>query len=133
VVDDDDICRMQQDIDNLVLWSIKWQLLFNVTTLHLGKANCNHVYTMAGCDIKQTSEEKDLGIIIDNQLKFHRRIVVTVSKARRLLGMINKCFISLSPQTSAYLYKSIVRPCLEYDNIIWGPNYKGDEDEIEKV
>ena len=32
-----------------------------------------------------------------------------------------------------YLYKSITRPCLEYGNIIWGPNYKVDEDEIEKV
>jgi len=61
VVDDDDICRMQQDIDNLVLWSKKLQLPFNIskcTTLHLGKANCNHIYTMAGCDLKQTSEEK---------------------------------------------------------------------------
>jgi len=42
-------------------------------------------------------------------------------------------FHQLSPQTFPYLYKSIVRPCLEYGNIIWGPNYKGDEDEIEKV
>ena len=63
---------------------------------------CNrtlHVYTTAGCDIKQTSEEKDLGIIIDSQLKFHKLVAANVSKARRLLGMINKCFINLSPQT----------------------------------
>jgi len=57
------------------------------TTLHLGKANCNHIYTMAGYDIKQISEEKDLGIIIHNELKFHQNVAVTVSKARKLLGM----------------------------------------------
>ena len=84
---------------------------------------------MDGCDIKQASEEKDLGIIIDCHLKFHKHVAVTVSKARRLLGMINKCFINLSPQTFPYLYKSFVRPCLEYGNIIRGPNYKVDEDE----
>jgi len=47
--------------------------------------------------------------------------------------MINKCLINLSPQTFTYLYKCIVRPYLEYGNIIWGPNYKKDEDDIEKV
>ena len=102
------------------MWSEKRQFPFNVSkcaTLHIGRTNCNHVYTMDGCDIKQASEEKDLGIT-DSQLKFHKHAAVTVSKARRLLGMINKCFINLSPQTFPYLYKSIVRPCL---NIIWGP------------
>ena len=42
--------------------------------LHLGKTNCNHVSILwlHGCEIKQTSKEKDLGIIIDSQLKFHK-------------------------------------------------------------
>ena len=53
---------MQHDIDNLVMWLEKWQLpfiVFKCTTLHLGKTSCSHVYIMAGCDIKQASEEKD--------------------------------------------------------------------------
>ena len=70
--------------------------------------------------------------MIDDQLKFYKHIAITVSKARRLVGLISKCFINLTPQTFPYLYKSIVRPCLEYD-IIWGPNYKVDEDLVEKV
>ena len=92
VIEDGDICRMQQDIDNLVMWFEMWQLNFNVSkckALHLGRTNPNHVYTMAGCDINQTSEEKDLGVTIDNQLKFHKHIAITVSKARRLLGLIS--------------------------------------------
>ena len=77
-----------------------------------------------------TQANKDLGIIIDGQLKFCKHVAATVNKARRL---INKCFINLSSQTFPYLYKCIVRPYLEYGNIIWGLNYKVDEDEIEKV
>ena len=71
---------MQHDIDNLVMWLEKWQLpfiVFKCTTLHLGKTSCSHVYIMAGCDIKQASEEKDW-----QSAKFHKHIAVTVSKAR---------------------------------------------------
>ena len=74
VTDDDDMCRMQKDIDNLFMWSEIWQLQFNISKCTLSKTNHNHVYTMAGCDIKQTSGEKDLGIIIDSQLKFHKQV-----------------------------------------------------------
>jgi ribonuclease P/MRP protein subunit RPP40 len=31
------------------------------------------------------------------------------------------------------LYKSMVRPHLEYGNVIWGPHYKGDQQIVEKV
>ena len=82
IVTDGDIFRKQQDIDNPVMWSEKWQIPFNVskcTTSHLGKTKFNHIYTMAGCDIKQTSEEKDLGIMNDSQLKFHKHVAATVS------------------------------------------------------
>ena len=56
------------------MWSEMWQLPFNVSKcnmLYLGRTNPNHVYTMAGCDINQTSEEKDLGVTTDDKLKFH--------------------------------------------------------------
>ena len=40
---------------------------FNISkckTLHIGGTNPNHVYSMAGCSIEQTVEERDLGILI---------------------------------------------------------------------
>ena len=35
--------------------------------------------------------------LIDNQLKFHDHVSMVIGKARRLLGLINKSFINLSP------------------------------------
>ena len=52
---------------------------------------------MAGCSIEQTVEERDLGTLIDNQIKFHDHTSMVIGKARRLLGQINKSFINLSP------------------------------------
>ncbi len=35
--------------------------------------------------------------------------------------------------TVPLLYKSIVRPHLEYGNLIWGPHYKLDQQAVERV
>ena len=73
------IDSLQQDIDRLVMWSVKWQLPFNFskcTPLHLGKFNHKHVHNMNGHSIEEVSKEKDPGVIIDEQLKFHDHISV---------------------------------------------------------
>ena len=73
--------------------------------MHMGRSNPNHVYSMGGRDIEQSVEERDLGVLIDNQLKFHDHSSMAASKARRLLGLISKCFINLTPLTfSAIVY-----------------------------
>jgi len=75
--------------------------------------------------------EKDLDVLTDNQLKFHSHVTAVTRKARRLLGLIGSH--SFNFQTLPYLYKAIVRPILEYENIIWEPFYKGDENLIEQI
>ena len=89
---------------------------FNISkckSLYIGRTNPKHVYSMAGCSIEQTVEERDLGMLINDQLKFHDHVSMVIGKARRLLGLINKSFINSSPITFPNLYKAIVRPCLE--------------------
>ena len=40
-------------------------------TLHLGNHNPGHQYTMNGNPRVKTSAEKDLGVTVDEHLKFH--------------------------------------------------------------
>ena len=47
---------------------------------------------MAGCNIEQTFEESGLGVVVDNQLKFHASVVI--GKARRFTGPISKSLIN---------------------------------------
>ena len=79
-----------------------------------------------------TFEEKDLGVIIDKDLKFHVQTAAVINKANRLLGLIKKCFVNISIESFIILYKSLVRPCLEYGNVIWGPFYMSDRIRLEK-
>ena len=86
----------------------------------------NHTLEVVG-------EEKDLGIIIDDSLKFHKHTASAVKKANAILGIIKKSFCILDTRTLPLLYKSLVRPHLEYGNVIWGPHFIGDQKLIEKV
>ena len=88
---------------------------------------------MANQMLEESGEERDLGVIIDELLKFHRYAAAAVKKANTVLGIIKKSFITLDTQTLPLLYKSMVRPHLEYGNVIWGPHYKGDQVMVEKV
>ena len=55
------------------------------------------------------------------------------SKAHQLLALIRQSFVYLDTETFPHLYKSIMRPTLEYGNLIWGPFYLLDQQQIERV
>ena len=91
----EEICCLQVDIDKLHAWSEKWQLLFNVKKckcLHIGHNNTCHKYKMNGNKLDHVKEEKDLGVLIDDQLKFRRQAAAAVKKANRVLGLVKKTF-----------------------------------------
>jgi len=46
-----------------------------------------------------------------------------VSKANQILGMIKRSFSDISKEIVIPLYKSLVRPHLEYCSQIWNPHY----------
>ena len=74
----DDNKKLQDDFDSLTEWSTQWQLPFNVEkckSLPIGRNNRKHIYEMDGKELDQVKEEKDLGVPIDNELKFHKQTV----------------------------------------------------------
>ena len=81
----------------------------------------------------QTAEEKDLGVTIDDKLLFSRHIQLQVNKANSAVGLIRHTFEHLDKESFLYLYKSLVRPHLEYASVIWSPKMKKHQDSIEKV
>jgi hypothetical protein len=107
---------LQNDINNLVHWSDKWLLNFNKSNckhVHLGHAT-NTKYKMGENEINQVTEEKDLGILIDDKLKFQQHINPQTKKANQRLGMIKRSFRYMDKEVFLTLFKSIVRPHLEY-------------------
>jgi len=102
---------------NLVEWSNEWQMLFNADkckVMHMGFNNKQAKYDMNGVQLERVSEEKDLGVIISEDLKWEKQCSEAVMKANRMWGMIKRDFVDRSKETVISLYKSLVRPNLEY-------------------
>jgi hypothetical protein len=78
-------------------------------------------------------EEKDLGVTIDDKLKFDQHIAVKVNKANSVMGIIRRSFRHLDESTFSKLFKAMVRPHLEYAQAVWHPNLKKDITLIENV
>ena len=132
--------QLQQDIDSLSHWSDIWQLKFNAKkckVLHLGKNNPNYSYSMATdnatANLETTDLEKDLGVNVDPDLKFSRHIEIQVNKANRILGMIRRSYTFLDGDSLKRLYIALVRPHLEFSNVVWSPRYVKDKKLLEGV
>ena len=95
--------------------------------------NLLHEYTMGSVKLKKTNCENDLGILIDNELKFHLHTAKVAKKCKSLLAIIKRSFTCLNKSMIIKLYKAMIRPVIEYGNCIWGPFYKGDIDMVEKL
>jgi endonuclease/exonuclease/phosphatase family metal-dependent hydrolase len=131
---------LQNDLYKLQDWSDEWNLYFNVNkckVMHYGKRNprCEYVMNIKDQTQKLThcNEEKDLGVTFDNKLSFDTHIVNIVNKANQMLGIIRRNFTFLNRDVFLMLYKALVRPHLEYGNVVWSPFLKRQSKVIEGV
>jgi hypothetical protein len=131
---------LQQGLEKLDEWSNKWQLKFNVSkckVVHFGKANTKHEYSMEDGEttkpLPKDIEEKDLGVLFDENLKFSKHIAAVSNKATKILGMVRRSFKYMDGSMLTLVYKALIRPHLEYANSVWCPILKKDRDKLENV
>ena len=128
--------QLQADLNCLTEWSDKWQMPFNTSkcrVMHLGRANNKYEYRMGNHTLEVTTEEKDLGVMISSNLKASRQCQQAYAKASRALGLIHRSISFKSPYVLLRLYKSLVRPHLEYCISAWAPHYVKDKVLLERV
>ena len=132
----DDHATLQNDLNLLYDWSVRWQLKFNISKckhVHFGPVHQFGSYYLNGIEIDSVESQKDLGILFDHQLKFHLHTTDVAAKANRLLGLIRRCFDHLNSDMLVKLFVTVVRPTLEYCNSVWGPSLVLDQRKIERV
>ena len=88
---------------------------------------------MDGEELKVVTKERDLGILITNDLKCSNQCSQVYSRASRMLGMIGRTITSRSRDILVNLYKSLVRSHLEYCSPAWSPYYGKDKELLERV
>jgi hypothetical protein len=80
-------------------WSEKWLLMFHpqkCKSMNIAKTKkeTEYNYYLEGKNIEWTQEEKDIGVTIDNGLKFDKHISEKVNKANSMFAIIRRALIS---------------------------------------
>jgi len=113
-------------------------MLFNVLkckVMHLGYKNHGYSYRyyMDGKQLDRGEEENGLEIIITKDLKVSQQCKQAYAKASRMLGLINRSIKHKDRDILHSLYKSLVRPHMEYCIPAWSPNYVKNKELIEWI
>ena len=132
----EDRANFQTGLDALQQWADTWQMSYNVDKchiLHVGKKNKKYEYRLGGRNLEATSWEKDVGVIISDDLKPSLQCARAATKANQVLGQISRGVCYRDKDTFLRLYKTYVRPHLEYCQSAWSPWTEGDKKVLEQV
>ena len=132
---------LQLDLDAVSEWCSMSRMYLNTLKckiMHIGKNNRRQVYTLpinasTRTPLSVTNEERDLGVIITPDMKFSVQASHAASKANSLLGMLKHTFMSRDVVTWTTLYRTYVRPHIEFAISAWNPFLKKDAMTLEKV
>ena len=118
---------LQEDLNKLYMWSRTWGMKFNAKkckTLEMGSSarRPSTVYTLGHDHIAKATEEKDLGVIIQDNLFPDKHINKIVRETYSLLKNIRVAFHYLDEEMVKKLIVSLIRPRLEYAAIVWSPH-----------
>ena len=134
--DPEAVRSLQHDLALISEWSATWQMPFNVTkchVLHVGRNNPKSNYVLCGDPIAERDREKDLGVLVTNDLKFSEQCLTVERKAQKILGYVRRQFTYRNKRTVMALYNALVRPILEYAVQFWSPYLRRDIVRLEKV
>ena len=90
---EEEVDRLREDLRILFKWSEDWQMAFNVdkcSVIHFGFNNNGFDLTLGGRLLEVHESEKDLGVMVQCNLKVDKQCCKAANDANRKLGMIKR-------------------------------------------
>ena len=128
--------ELQRALDDLCNWADKWGMAFNIDkckVMHVGHNNPRYQYKMMGKILQSTEEEKDIGVTISASLKPGAQCRKAARTAQTVLAQVSRAFHFRDRHVFVRLYKTYVRPHLEFSVPAWSPSSGADRECLEKV
>ena len=135
--------ELNKDLQKISEWAYKWNMSFNpdlnkqaqevVFSRKLNKASQPQI-TFNNAPVFCANWAKHLGMYLDESLNFNYHIREKMSKAMKGIGIIKKLSKVLPWHSLVTIYKSFVRPHLDYGDIIYEqPNNESLNQKIERI
>ena len=135
---------LQNDLDRLVAWSVRWGLTLNPAkcktfTMTLRRAPVRIKYFISGTELQHVTEMKDLGVKLDSKLTFAPHVSDIVRRGNRALGLFIRSFQVGSSKSKFNrgalfaAYFANVRSILEYCSVIWAGAAKTHTVRVDRV
>ena len=129
---------LQLDLDQVNERGMECSLCLSAdkcVVMHLGggRAAEHSEYTLNGLRLKSVSIYKDLGIWVDDRLKFHHHVRVAAGRAGGIMSDLLRSTVCREANFMISLYISHVRPTMDYCCCLWNVGYLGDVRLLESV
>ena len=96
VENDTDREEFQEGLNSLLQWAHDWQMEFNVEKchiMHIGSNNKEYVYKMGDKELESSEFEKDIGVLVQRNLRPSLQCAKAAKKANCLGPNISCCLI----------------------------------------
>ena len=125
VTNQNSAANFQSNLNSIYSWSLIWQIGISLTKsfiFEIGIPHSHQPFSIGTTVLTSPLTIRDLGIIVDPQLKFSNHILEMVKKANQRAALIHRSFLSKNTNNLILAYKTYVRPLLEYASPIWNPS-----------
>ena len=131
--------QLNRDIDAISLWADKWLVNFNPSktkTMLISrkqKQTTHPPISMKNQSITNVSTHKHLGLILSSDCTWHTQIDSITKKAWIRINIMRRFKYCLDRKSLEIMYKSFIRPLLEYGDVVWSNITNNEKHEIEKI
>ena len=133
-----DSMLLQEDLNAVVRWAVANNMELNESKFQLLQHGKNEQlkqpYTLpSGISISSEVVVKDLGVYIDQELRWRQHIAKKTAEAASKAGWVLRTFSTRDRDTMMLLYKTYVRSITEYCCALWSPHLQCDVIRIESI
>ena len=135
--------KLNEDLSKISQWAYQWKMSFNPDVskqaqevIFSRKKNIgNHpAVFFNNLPITRKSAQKHLGLLLDEKLNFSEHINEKLKKVTKSINLLRKLNLTLPRSSLLIIYKSFIRPHLDYGDIVYDqPNNSSLSEKFESL
>ena len=120
--------QLNSDLAKISKWAFQWKMSFNpdpnkqaIEVCFSNKRDKGNYPPLHfnSTNVQVADSQKHLGLVLGSKLNFNEHIESKISKCNKIIGLMKKVSQIFSGKSLLTIYKSFVRPNLDYADIIY--------------